>query len=86
MPNVVYTCAALVHGGQLIIPYAYADHVTSFATVALDEVLDVDRLLGMFVKAGYRGYISLEYEDTDPETGVPRLAAELLRGVRECSA
>ncbi len=40
VPNVVYTCGALVHGGQLIIPYAYADHATTFATVALQEVLD----------------------------------------------
>jgi predicted GH43/DUF377 family glycosyl hydrolase len=39
VPNVVYTCGALVHRGQLILPYAYADHATSFATVALDEVL-----------------------------------------------
>jgi predicted GH43/DUF377 family glycosyl hydrolase len=39
VPNVVYTCGALVHRGQLIIPYAYADHATSFATVAVDEVL-----------------------------------------------
>jgi predicted GH43/DUF377 family glycosyl hydrolase len=39
VPNVVYTCGALVHGGQLIVPYAYADHGTSFATVPLDEVL-----------------------------------------------
>jgi predicted GH43/DUF377 family glycosyl hydrolase len=39
VPNVVYTCGALVHGGQLIIPYAYADHATNFATVPLDEVL-----------------------------------------------
>jgi predicted GH43/DUF377 family glycosyl hydrolase len=39
VPNVVYTCGALVHNGQLIIPYAYADHATSFATVPLDEVL-----------------------------------------------
>jgi len=43
VPNVVYTCGALVHGGQLIVPYAYADHVTSFATVALDEVLGAMR-------------------------------------------
>jgi predicted GH43/DUF377 family glycosyl hydrolase len=35
----VYTCGALVHGGQLILPYAYADHATCFATVALAEVL-----------------------------------------------
>jgi predicted GH43/DUF377 family glycosyl hydrolase len=39
VPNVVYTCGALVHAGQLILPYAYADHATGFATVALDEVL-----------------------------------------------
>ena len=39
MPNVVYTCGALVHGGQLILPYAYGDHATGFATVALDHVL-----------------------------------------------
>jgi predicted GH43/DUF377 family glycosyl hydrolase len=43
VPNVVYTCGALVHRGQLIIPYAYADHATSFATVALDEVLGAMR-------------------------------------------
>ena len=30
VPNVVYTCGALVHGGQLILPYAYADHATRF--------------------------------------------------------
>jgi predicted GH43/DUF377 family glycosyl hydrolase len=40
VPNVVYTCGALVHGGQLILPYAYADHATGFATVKLDRVLD----------------------------------------------
>lgn len=39
VPNVVYTCGALVHGGQLILPYAFADHATGFATVALDQVL-----------------------------------------------
>ena len=39
VPNVVYTCGALVHNGVLIIPYGLADHATGFATVALDEVL-----------------------------------------------
>jgi predicted GH43/DUF377 family glycosyl hydrolase len=39
VPNVVYTCGALLHNGQLIIPYGVADHATSFATVPLDEVL-----------------------------------------------
>ena len=39
VPNVVYTCGALLHQGELIIPYGLADHATSFATVALEEVL-----------------------------------------------
>jgi predicted GH43/DUF377 family glycosyl hydrolase len=39
VPNVVYTCGALVHNNELIIPYAMADHATGFATVPLDEVL-----------------------------------------------
>ena len=39
VPNVVYTCGALVHNGQLVIPYGLADHATGFATVALAEVL-----------------------------------------------
>jgi predicted GH43/DUF377 family glycosyl hydrolase len=39
VPNVVYTCGALVHNGELIIPYGLADHTTGFATVPLAEVL-----------------------------------------------
>ena len=39
VPNVVYTCGALLHKGQLIIPYGLADHATGFATVPVDEVL-----------------------------------------------
>lgn len=40
VPNVVYTCGALIHDGELIIPYGLADHATGFATVSLAEVLD----------------------------------------------
>jgi len=39
VPNVVYTCGALVHNGVLIVPYGLADHATSFATIPLGEVL-----------------------------------------------
>ena len=39
VPNVVYTCGALLHRGDLIIPYGLADSATGFAIVALDEVL-----------------------------------------------
>ncbi len=39
VPNVVYTCGALLHNGELIIPYGVADHATAFATVPLADVL-----------------------------------------------
>ncbi len=43
VPNVVYSCGALLHQGTLIIPYAMADHASAFATVPLDEVLGAMR-------------------------------------------
>jgi predicted GH43/DUF377 family glycosyl hydrolase len=39
VPNVVYSCGALVHGRMLLLPYAIADNVTTFATVQLDALL-----------------------------------------------
>jgi predicted GH43/DUF377 family glycosyl hydrolase len=39
VPNVVYSCGAVLHGRELIIPYAMADYASSFATVSLDDVL-----------------------------------------------
>ncbi len=39
VPNVVYSCGALLHQGQLIIPYGLADHATGFATVELAKLL-----------------------------------------------
>lgn len=39
VPNVVYSCGSLLHGRQLVIPYAMSDYATTFATVSLDEVL-----------------------------------------------
>ena len=39
VPNVVYTCGALLHRRELVIPYAMSDYATSFATVPLDELL-----------------------------------------------
>ncbi len=40
VPNVVYTCGALLHNGELIIPYAISDYATSFARVNINELLD----------------------------------------------
>jgi predicted GH43/DUF377 family glycosyl hydrolase len=39
VPNVVYTCGALLHDRELVIPYAMSDYATSFAIVSLDELL-----------------------------------------------
>ncbi len=39
VPNVVYSCGALVHAGHLILPYAMSDTATSFATTPLADLL-----------------------------------------------
>ncbi|QDV24933.1 glycoside hydrolase family 130 protein [Aureliella helgolandensis] len=39
VPNVVYTCGAIVHNDHLVIPYAMSDYATTFATIALDELV-----------------------------------------------
>ena len=38
VPNVVYTCGALVHRGRLILPYGLSDTASTIVTVALDEL------------------------------------------------
>lgn len=39
VPNVVYTCGAMIHQGQLIIPYGMSDSATGFASGRVDDVL-----------------------------------------------
>lgn len=39
VPNVVYTCGAIVHKGNLILPYAMADYATGIALVDMQELL-----------------------------------------------
>jgi predicted GH43/DUF377 family glycosyl hydrolase len=39
VPNVVYSCGALIHGGNLILPYAMSDKITSIVSVNLTELL-----------------------------------------------
>ena len=39
VPNVVYSCGALVHAGQLILPYAMSDKASAIVSVPLDELL-----------------------------------------------
>jgi predicted GH43/DUF377 family glycosyl hydrolase len=38
VPNVVYTCGALVHRGRLILPYGLSDSASTIVTIALDEL------------------------------------------------
>jgi predicted GH43/DUF377 family glycosyl hydrolase len=40
VPNVVYTCGAMIHNDHLYIPYATSDSVTRFAFVSLGQLLD----------------------------------------------
>ncbi len=39
VPNVVYTCGALIHGPNLILPYAMSDKASSVAVIAMDDLL-----------------------------------------------
>ena len=39
VPNVVYSCGALIHENNLVIPYGISDAATGFATVNLDQLL-----------------------------------------------
>lgn len=39
VPNVVYSCGAMVHGRDLLIPYGVADSFTAFATAKVDDLL-----------------------------------------------
>ncbi len=39
VPNVVYTCGAMIHRGQLVLPYAMSDSATSFALISVSDLL-----------------------------------------------
>jgi predicted GH43/DUF377 family glycosyl hydrolase len=40
VPNVVYTCGAIVHGDQLVVPYGFSDAGIAIAQLPLAELLD----------------------------------------------
>lgn len=40
VPDVVYSCGAMIHEGRLILPYGYADYGIRVATVPVDRVLE----------------------------------------------
>ncbi len=58
---------------ETCLPYATHAHIRDFYGEAR-KPLDLDRVWQLFVKAGYRGYMSAEYEGAeDAMTGVPKL-------------
>ncbi len=40
VPNVVYSCGALVHGETLVLPYGFSDSAVGFARVDIAELLN----------------------------------------------
>jgi len=39
VPNVVYSCGSLIHGNDLVLPFAVSDRASAIATVSLDDLL-----------------------------------------------
>src|SRR5690606_20734012 len=39
VPNVVYSCGSILHGDQLILPFAVSDHSSAVASLLLDDLL-----------------------------------------------
>ena len=39
VPNVVYTCGAMRHNDQIILPYAISDTFSTFATVDISALI-----------------------------------------------
>lgn len=39
VPNVLYTCGALVRDEQLVLPYGMSDRVTGFAVISINEIM-----------------------------------------------
>lgn len=39
VPNVVYSCGSLLHGRELILPYATSDKVSVIASISIDDLL-----------------------------------------------
>ncbi len=64
---------------EMLLPYATSIHFKSQMTDenGTHNPADWPRLLNMIAKSGYRGFVGLEYENTNAATEVPRLCAEL---------
>ncbi|MEQ1842229.1 MAG: glycosidase, partial [Verrucomicrobiales bacterium] len=43
VPNVVYSCGSMLHGRDVILPYAVSDRASAIASVSLDDLLNALR-------------------------------------------
>lgn len=73
---------------ESLLPYATSVHLKTLVANkdGKYEKADWNRLLGMIGKAGYKGYVGLEYEGDNADVDVPRFAADLRTLVRKMSA
>ena len=72
---------------ETLLPYVTSVHLKSeiSAPDGKKEPADWARLLEIIGNSGYKGYVGLEYEGTESETEIPRLAAALRTVVRKVS-
>jgi len=71
---------------QACIPYATHTHIRDVFG-ATKRPIDLDRVWRLFAQAGYKGYMSAEYEaEEDPATGVPKLMDKIKTLCRKYSS
>ncbi|MHB1673408.1 MAG: sugar phosphate isomerase/epimerase family protein [Acidobacteriaceae bacterium] len=66
------------------IPYATNTHIRDRFEYDQSPV-DLDRVWRLFAQAGFKGYMSAEYEGPDSATGVPKLVAQIRNLCRKYS-
>ena len=72
---------------EMMVPYGTSVHLKTLVSDenGKKEPADWNRLLAMLGKAGYRGYIGLEYEGDNADADVPRYAENLRTLIRKVS-
>ena len=70
---------------EMMLPYATSVHLKTriAGEDGKKEPADWNRLFGMVGKAGYKGYVGLEYEEADSEAQIPGLVEKLRSAVRK---
>ncbi len=69
---------------EMCAPYATNVHFKAQVTVAHQrQTPDIPRILKILSKAGYKGYLSVEYEETgDPLVAVPKIISQIREALR----